>query len=219
MGNFFNMDNGFFTTLSKLCDILLLSILWLLLCIPIVTIGPATTAMYYATVKVIRRERGYLFREFFKSFRQNFLNGAIFGVILTAIYVILIIDRISVGDITQTNEKMGVILFYVYNTLIIMVTFFTMYLFPILSRFSMTRKQLFKTAFIMSLRHLPSTIVMAAIILLFVVISMTVPILMFVAPCSAIFLCSFLMERIFKKYMPKSEGEAKETGKDEWYLE
>jgi hypothetical protein len=30
---------------------------------------------------------------------------------------------------------------------------------------------------------------------------------------------SLMMERIFKKYMPESEGPGEETGKDEWYLE
>ncbi|MDD3173509.1 MAG: YesL family protein, partial [Herbinix sp.] len=76
MGNFFNIDNGFFAFLSKVCDILFLSIIWVAFCIPIITIGPANTALYYATVKVIRRDRGYLFREFFKSFRMNFKRAA-----------------------------------------------------------------------------------------------------------------------------------------------
>jgi uncharacterized membrane protein YesL len=88
MNNFFNMDNKFFTVLSKACDILFLSVVWALLCIPVITIGPATTAMYYVIVKVIRRERGYLFREFFKAFKSNFKYGAISGVILTVIFLI-----------------------------------------------------------------------------------------------------------------------------------
>ena len=75
MGNLFNMDNAFFSFISKVCDIMILSTVWILLCIPIITIGPASTALYYAVVKVVRRERGYLLREFFRSFKMNFKRG------------------------------------------------------------------------------------------------------------------------------------------------
>ncbi len=92
MNNLFSMDNGVFSFLGKMWDILVISILWLLLCLPIITIGPATTALYYTVVKVIRRERGYLFREFFHSFKMNFLNGMVLGIILMALYYILYID-------------------------------------------------------------------------------------------------------------------------------
>jgi len=40
-----------------------------------------------------------------------------------------------------------------------------------------------------------------------------------IIPAGATLLISLLMERIFKKYMPQSEGPGEETGKDEWYLE
>ena len=82
MGNFFNMDNPLFSILSKVCDMLFISIAFILICIPVITIGPACTALYYVVVKVIRRERGYVFREFFKSFRLNF-KRRIISVLMT----------------------------------------------------------------------------------------------------------------------------------------
>ena len=92
MGNFFSTDSPIFSILSKVSDMLFISITFIFLCIPIVTIGPASTALYYAIVKVIRRERGYVFREFFKSFKMNFKRGAIVGVILTLIFFVLTFD-------------------------------------------------------------------------------------------------------------------------------
>jgi dolichol kinase len=38
-------------------------------------------------------------------------------------------------------------------------------------------------------------------------------------PAVCALLISFLMERVFKKYMPKKEDEEENTGVDEWYLE
>ena len=85
MGSLFNLENGFFSFMGKFWDMILLSIIWVLCCIPIITIGPATTAMYYATVKVIRRERGYVLREFFRSFKDNLKLGLISAFIFLSI--------------------------------------------------------------------------------------------------------------------------------------
>ena len=46
----FNLDNPVFTALGKVVDCAWLSILWLLCCLPVVTIGVSSTAMYYTAV-------------------------------------------------------------------------------------------------------------------------------------------------------------------------
>ena len=72
MRDFFNSDNRIMRALGKLFDIGDLSIVFILFCIPVVTIGAALTALYYTTVKVVRRERGYVFHEFWHCFKTNF---------------------------------------------------------------------------------------------------------------------------------------------------
>lgn len=218
MSGFFNLENGFFTTLSKLADIIILSIVWSLLCIPIITIGPATTALYYTTVKAIRRERGYLFREFFKSFKQNFKRGAIAGVIITIIALFLGFDILWAWMNMSAVENSSILL-GIFIALSVMFICFSIYVFPILSRFEMTIKQLFKAALFMSIRHLPSTVVMFAIIAICAIGIFFIPILIFIIPAGSTVIISLLMERIFKKYMPESQGSGEETGIDEWYLE
>lgn len=219
MGNFFNVDNAFFSFLGKLCDVIFLSVIWVVLCIPVITIGPANTALYYATVKVIRRERGYLFREFFKSFKMNFKRAAVIGVVLTIIYIILTFDLYASWTSLGNTTNMGSILFGIYIAITLLLTSFTIYVFPVLSRFDMTVKQLVKTVFYMSMKHLPSSIGMLVITVAAFIGVMFIPLLLFVIPAAASFLNSFLMERVLKKYMPKSESTEEESGKDEWYLE
>jgi uncharacterized membrane protein YesL len=219
MGNIFSIDSPVLNVLSKLCDMLFLSVLWVFLCIPIVTIGPATTALYYTTVKVIRRERGYLFREFFKSFKMNFKRGAIVGVILTLIFVILFFDINITWQTLSDESTKGSILMGVYIALTFLVISFTMFAFPILSRFEMTVKQLIKASVFMSMKHLPFTFVMLMVVVGGIVLTIFFPMMLFFAPAIVVFINSFMMEHILKKYMPKSEGPGEETGKDEWYLE
>ncbi len=216
MGNLFNMDNAFFTIMGKLVDIFVISILWILLCIPIVTAGPATTALYYVMVKVIRRERGYLIREFFKCFKMNFKQGAIVGIILTTIYVALYMDR----KIVLTFEgNVGFVFFAIINAMSLIVFCVTIYIFPVLSRFKVSIKQLFKSSLFMAMKHLPSTVLMALIIIATLVgVYYMIPVV-FVAPALCCLACSMLMERIFKKYMPEKSEDGEDTILDEWYLE
>ena len=218
MGRFFNVDNVFFTFLSKVCDIIFLSVVYFFLCLTIVSIGPATTAMYYATVKVIRRERGYLFREFFKSFKLNFKRGAIVGVVLTIMAAILVVDLITAWA-SLSGQTSSSIWFGIYVAISVIVAGFSIYVFPVLSRFELTVKQLVKTVFFISMRHLPSTVCMLIITAAGILGCLFVPLLIFAVPATVTFLNSFLMERILKKYMPKSENTEENITKDEWYLE
>ena len=92
MGNLFNMNNFFFRFMGKLFDTVALSIVYVLVCIPIVTIGPATSALYYSTVKSIRRDRSYPIKEFFKAFKRDFKQSFIVGLILVVVGLILYVD-------------------------------------------------------------------------------------------------------------------------------
>ena len=71
----------------------------------------------------------------------------------------------------------------------------------------------------MSMRHIPYTLLMILVNALVVVIVIFVFPFIFIAPATATLINSLMMERIFKKYMPESDGPGEETGKDEWYLE
>lgn len=217
MSNFFNIDNPVFSALSKLCDIIILGVLWVFLCIGVVTMGPASTAVYYAMVKVVRRERGYLLREFFKSFRLNFKRGAIIGVVLFAMFLILALDLYSVftGESSTTNTIFAAL----YITITLFLMSFTIYVFPILSRFDMNIKQLIKASMFMSMKHLPSTILMLLVWVASIIGILFVYVLVFILPPLAVFVNSFLMERILKKYIPKPENQEEDTSTDTWYLE
>ena len=68
----FNWDNIVFQMLGKLVDCVWVSILWVICCIPVFTIGASTTALYYTVHKSIRGDRGYTTRTFFGAFRDNF---------------------------------------------------------------------------------------------------------------------------------------------------
>ena len=71
MNKLFDINNPFFKFMSKFFDLMVLSLIFTVCCIPIVTIGPAITALYYSTVKNVRRDRSYAYKEFFHSFKRD----------------------------------------------------------------------------------------------------------------------------------------------------
>ncbi len=245
MSSFFNVDNKLFSTLGKVWDLILLNLIWMGFCtiwffilfqfipqssaavgmlllflIQGITIGPATTALYYTIVKVVRRERGYILQQFMRSFKLNFKQGAIIGELYMIASYILGIDYQYAKMLTNQGSKFGIIYQAVANAVVIILIVTLVYIFPVLSRFSMKKvSEVFKTALMMGVRHFPYTILLILLLGVSVLGVYIFPpaILLIPAPCCL--LMSFLIERVFKKYMPKSEGNSEETGKDEWYLE
>ena len=224
MNNWLNPDNKFFTFMGKAFDALVINTIWLILCIPIITIVPATTAMYYAVVKVIRRERSYAIKEYFRSFKRNFKQGAVFSLIAVLLIFVLYIDFRYAWELMQMQESSGSTYFGVFLVIAILFSAMFAYICPLLSRFEMKISGLLKTAFVMATRHLLTTLVL---LVLLIGVLLGCYILLpgiFFLPVVGTLIASFLIERVFKKYMPAKEetveGE-EETGqeKDEWYLE
>ena len=52
MDRLFNMDNKFFTVMGRVADLIMLNVVFLICCLPIVTIGASLTALHYVTLKM-----------------------------------------------------------------------------------------------------------------------------------------------------------------------
>ena len=55
-----------------MADLIALNLIWLICCIPIITIGPATTSMYCVARKMAEGEWPAVLKSFFKAFKDNF---------------------------------------------------------------------------------------------------------------------------------------------------
>ena len=201
----FNPENLVFRMLSKGVDFVGLSLLWLLLCIPIVTIGPATAALYYTVVKVFRQKKEDAFRTYLKAFQENLKQG----ILVTLVCLPIAVFFFFVYNVMASNvsTSAGVVMYMAYYVVLLVPAAIFCYLFPLMGRFSFQTGALFRTAFIMALRHLPSTI-----IIVMLTVEMTVYTLekwwpVFITPVLTILLASLFLERIFPKYLSKEELE------------
>lgn len=236
MSNLLNPENGFFTFMGKLCDMIMISLLYIILCLPLVFIGTSTTALYYSIVKVIRRERGYISRAFFHSFKINFKIGTIAGIINLIFGAIMYVDYVYAGMLksNEASATMGTVFTIGFNIILILFVFTLTWLYPILSRFELvseeekttlkhpiitTLRRLYKNSILIAIKHFPTTILSIAVTVgVFVGVYFFLPAVL-IAPAVWALVSSFLIERVLKKYTPKQEGTPEETGIDEWYNE
>lgn len=186
---------------------------------------------------MIRRDRGYVFHEFVYAFKLNFKVGAISGAILGALVTLLSFNlQYSYAAVTASEDMMGRVLLVVTLAICFVLLGTLMFLFPVLSRFTMGVKQLFKTAVYMAFRHILHTAGVLVIVALTVVAMYIILPAVFFMPAVCALLSSFLIEHVFKRYMPKPEKTAAADGtlitendvvsegkdgekKDLWYLE
>ena len=103
----FNWDNIVFQMLGKLVDCVWVSILWVICCIPVFTIGASTTALYYTVHKSIRGDRGYTTRTFFGAFRDNFKAATLPYLIWLAVMIVLGCDAYIPYQVLKTGSMKG----------------------------------------------------------------------------------------------------------------
>ncbi|MCR5777787.1 MAG: DUF624 domain-containing protein [Lachnospiraceae bacterium] len=208
MGRFFNYDGPLFGFLDKLANLFILNVLFLICSIPIFTIGASWTALYYMTMKIAAGEEGYVFKGFFKAFKDNFKQATVIWLIMMTLGIIFRID-FYVLNYTRAGAMM-VIRVLIFALLIIWM-FEISYVFAVLAKFDNTVKQTMKNALLMSIRHLPFTAALFAIwaiagVLVYCFFYQMIPVV-FILGFSCIAYCqSFIFNNIFANYIPKEDN-------------
>lgn len=161
--NLFNLDNPLMQFLGKLADLFILNILFLICCIPIITIGPATIALYTVALKAVKNEESYIMSSFFKAFKSNFKIGTLTWLIVFLFGMILFIDfRILPSIAAPFGQVLQVLTLMI--ALLYLIT--GIYIFPYIARFENSVIGSLKNAFLLAVAHLPYTMLLAAIAVL-----------------------------------------------------
>ena len=147
--------------MGRVADLLLLNFLCILCCIPIVTAGASITALYYVTLKMARDEESYIARSFFRSFKQNFKQATIINIIMLLTAAVLFIDlRIA-------RAGSGAMYKGLFQSVHCICTDLcddpSVHLSDPFQIFFNSVKNTFVNAFLMSVRHLPLTLLMLVI--------------------------------------------------------
>ncbi len=105
----FNPDNKFLSFMTQVADLLLLSILWLVTSAPLVTVGAASTALYYCIIKVIREDSGSVFKSYFHAFRTNFKQSIYVSVLTVSLCVLAIMLGTDIYGAAMAGQGLRVV--------------------------------------------------------------------------------------------------------------
>lgn len=218
MGKFFNLDSPFVQFMNRVADLMILNLLFIVCCLPIITIGPAVTALYYVTLKMTRNEESYIVRSFFRSFKQNFRQGLIMWLLDLIVLGIMVLDFSVLNGKVPGISDPGTPVFTVVRVVIMVVSllflFTVTFSFPVLAKFDNTIKNTYRNSFLMSCRHLLTTITAVlcwAVVFLSGYLFPRLLILHILILFSlAAFGASFLFVKAFDNYIPKEEEEPSE---------
>lgn len=199
----FDPENLFWRMISRGVDFVGLSLLWAALCLPIITIGPATAALYYTVVKAFRYGETGTFGVYLRAFWSNLRNG-----ILATLIVIPAALALAYGYYVMTvnfSTDLGAVMFVAYDIALVVPAGLVCYLFPLMGRFEFRLGDLFRTSFFLSLRHLPSTVVLVLLALELAIFTIERWWPIFFTPVLCALLSSLFLERIFPKYLSEEE--------------
>ena len=205
MSRFFNPDNPVMEFIAKIFDLVILNLIFIFSCVPIITIGASTSALSYVTLKMVRGEDPYIWRNFWKSFRQNFKQGTLVWIFSILIFIFLGMDFYIINS--QNTSLFAVVRILLWIVCAVALSVF-LYVFPVISHFVCTTKQALKNALLMTFGHLPYTLMMLALagLLLFLCSSSSklfamIVVLSGICGVSVVsFVYSIMFDRIFQKY-------------------
>lgn len=198
--SFMEYDSPLTTMINKTVDMILLSALWFVCCLPVVTIGASTTALYYSTVKAIRKNRGYAVKNFFHAFRLNFLPATLLGLLFGALAAVLYICFVYASVLEDGSFRFFVTTVYLFMGFVILGI--GCFAFPVLSRCSMKCGEIVRFSFGLLVKHFPLALIMVLIVVAAVYVMWMIPLFVFCIPTVATMLFSLLTEKVLRRYTP-----------------
>lgn len=204
----FRLDSPLITFLNKVCDIMILNFLLIICSLPIFTIGASLTAGYYTTYRMVRDEEGYIYKTFFKAFKENFKQSTAIWLVFLALIAFLFVDyRIIFYSGLEVPKWVIYGVFVV--TLVVAMGF--AFVFPMQARFSNTVKNTIRNSFLMAFTHIPSALVLIVIVvvpfILMYAFTAIIPAILMLSFGLILYVNSFLLLKVFKKYEPQKESE------------
>ena len=153
MRKLFKSDSPVMKALTIAADLLILNILTILLSLPLITMGPAVTAMHDIVIHIVRGEEGYTVKPFFQAFAANFKKGLLLSLIIIVSAGILYVDYLAALAFIPPM-RVGII------AIAIIILAILFYAFALQARYENTFGATLKNAAILAIANFPRTLFM-----------------------------------------------------------
>lgn len=162
MANIFRIDSPFMRFMTKLFDMIALNLVFLVCCLPVVTIGASCTALHTVVLKTAAGDEPYVVKSFFEAFRKNFRQSTAVWMIMLTAGIFLYVDSLMAAQMGTGGLVMKMIL----GIASVLCFLAALYIFPIQARYENTIRANFKNALLLAVRHFPKTVLLALTVII-----------------------------------------------------
>lgn len=147
MGGLFHPDSKLMRLMNGITNLICLNLLWIVCCIPVVTAGAATTAMYGVLFGYLTGRDDAVLKPFFCAFRDNFRQATPMWLLhlLVAAALVAGVFYMTLGVQTWIKVIFWIALF-IYAAA-------AAYCYPLLARYNTTPKAALFNSFVLTFRH------------------------------------------------------------------
>ncbi len=196
MRSAFNPESLIWKPLGYLGDLVMLSLLWTVFSIPVVTLGPASAALYDTAVHSIRRKEDPVLTRFFSTFKRELKQGVLSALIVLAAFALFFgLARLVIGPTGSPAYVYALLLLLLLSMLACLC-----WLWSVQSRFTMGLGSLFANSLKLAFGHILRSAAMALVWGATVYAALRYVVTLFVCPALAALLSSVLIEPVFGKY-------------------
>lgn len=165
---FFSVDSPLYRFLCRLWDIIQINFFWLICSLPIVTMGASTAAAFKVCLHMADEEEGYIYKEFFQGFKENWKQGTVLEIItLVCAYAVYLDTQFFNG---LEGNPVGFLILAIASGFLFF--FCLIYTFPLIARYRNTLLGTIKNSLTISRKYFGKTLVMLAIIVLEIILWM-----------------------------------------------
>lgn len=217
MKNIFSLDGPIFSFISRLADLCVLNLVWLITSLPVFTIGASTTAMLTLTIEMVKGNDVKIIRDFFKAFKANFKRATIIWLIMLGTGLFLGLDYYMFGDMPGV---LGKAVKYLITFLAVYYSFMLIYIFAILPTYKNTVKNAFRNSVLLPFINLPYSLILLGLILVAIYVTLFdlefffkygFLIWFMLGFATMAYLSSFIFVRVFIKDFPEWKEEMDEN--------
>jgi len=190
------LDTRVYRWLEVATDFFLLNLMWLVACLPVVTIFPSTAAMFGVVRDWARGKEGSLTRTFITRFRENLGQSLLVGAIWTVFGVALFLDFLVASQLSFGAE---VVLKFLLVLVSALYAFGSVFLFPVMVHYEADWKTVIRNSLLMSIGRLPTTVMCLVLLAVMVGLTVVVPFLVIITGSITAYFVYRLCDREFRK--------------------
>ncbi len=176
-----------------------LSILWILCCLPVLTIMPASIAMYDSVVWCVHGDEPGPFRRFFATLRAELLRGVCLSLMWIVVWAVFIYGFGILNALSKENPVFSVYSIIYTGSMLIPLAMMV-WIIPLQARFQYGFFELHRIAMSFVILHFPTTAAVIGMLLAAVTVSIVVLPMLVLIPAILVTLQSAMIEKVLDEY-------------------